>query len=116
MDEQRSHIHIENLRLRRKIKDLTQTVNDLRREIAFLGTELEVMRERICVSDSSEPEEATSHPFLDEIRSNSQLTDAQERRKRWCPTSIALAFVLHATSAKAYRFCQQLMPLPAKSP
>jgi hypothetical protein len=115
MDEQHSHIHMENIRLRRKIEDLTQTVNDLQREIAFLRTELGVIRERIRVSDSSEHEKAISHPFLDEIRSNCQLTDAQIRRRRWCPTSIALAFVFHATSAKAYHFHQQLMPLPAKS-
>jgi hypothetical protein len=73
------------------------------------------MRVRARVSDSSEHEEAISHLFLDEIRSHSQLTDAQKQRKRWYPTSIALAFVFHATSEKAYSFFQQLMPLPAKS-
>jgi hypothetical protein len=115
MDEQRSHIHMENMRLRRKIKDLAQTVNDLQREIVFLRTELDVMRDKIHMSDSSEHEEAISHPFVDESRSNFQLIDVQKRRRRWCPTSIALTFVFHAASAKPYRLCQQLTPLPAKS-
>jgi hypothetical protein len=73
------------------------------------------MRDRIRVSDPSEHEKAIFHPFLDEIRSNSKLTDAQKRRRQWYPTSIAVAFVFYATSAKPYRFCQQLIPLPAKS-
>jgi hypothetical protein len=62
MDEQRSHINMENMRLRRKINDFTQTVNDLQREIAFLRTELDVMGERIRLSDLSEHEEVIFHP------------------------------------------------------
>jgi hypothetical protein len=92
---------MENMRLRRKIKDLTETLNRLPGEIELLGGELSAMRGSIRLVNSSEPEQVITHPFLDEICFNSQLPDNQKRRRRGCPTSIALACVFHTPSAKA---------------
>jgi hypothetical protein len=72
MGEQNSPIHMENMQLRRKIKDLTQTLSNLQREILFSQRGLDTMREKIQIDDSPEQDEVVSRLFFDEVCHNLQ--------------------------------------------
>jgi hypothetical protein len=87
------------------IKRLSNRISHLKGEITKLRSALAMWRGEVGALPG----------FLREICRNTTIANDQKKTREWSASATSLAFVLDATSAKAYRFLKSLFALPAIS-
>jgi hypothetical protein len=108
------------LSLKRRIRNQNKTITGLRRQITKLKNQIENLKQYTQDTQTHnviEYEAAKGISLCDlvlgELCENNNIVC--KRSRRWSDLLMSLAFVLYASSAKAYRFVKMLMPLPSVS-
>jgi hypothetical protein len=95
------------------MRQLEMKVGKMNTKIGKLKSRISCLEKRIEESRSVQP--VSANKVLNEIFTNDITDQKSKKGRRWSEFLISLAFVLYATSAKAYRFVKKLLSMPSVS-